>query len=354
MLRRTQAVAFKKDEESPQNAWKEEAERAAAQRTDRRNQDALRAEFLQALIASDEAGTVNPVRMDRPRVFTPFRVTLLVVALVAGGSAAGVAVYGDRLSLGAPTGEVAAPTPTPAARAPAEAAAPPPAPQIAKTRVLVAKTAIPAGKLLTLDALEWAEWPDTSIRPEYMTITSAPNALSQLAGTAASVDLLPGEPIRTGKLQDGRSGFLAGRLPAGTRGVSIVIGAESASGGFIVPDDRVDVVLTRVVGTTQASSTILRNVRVITIGADPTNASDPQSEGADASEVGEKRPTGFANVAIATLELDPRQAEVVINATMVGKLSLVLRPAREKEPEEDARVRAANEAIRLSSPFWRN
>ncbi len=66
------------------------------------------------------------------------------------------------------------------------------------------------------------------------------------------------------------SGFMAAILPKGMRAVSMELSAESGAGGFILPDDHVDVVLTRrdkvgvkVTGTEKfVSETILHNVRV--------------------------------------------------------------------------------------------
>jgi pilus assembly protein CpaB len=132
------------------------------------------------------------------------------------------------------------------------------------------------------------------------------------------------------------------------RGVSVSVAAESASGGFIVPNDHVDVVLTLPPGMGQASETILHNVRVLAIntrlgetgttGA-PTDPDDPRAE-------------IFADEAIATLELDPTQAEVIINASTVGRLALVLRSITDFTEIDRIEQRPANAAIRISSPFW--
>jgi pilus assembly protein CpaB len=122
----------------------------------------------------------------------------------------------------------------------------------------------------------------------------------------------------------------------------------------VLPNDHVDVVLTRVSDLGQDSHTILSDVRVLAIntrlgngpaGAQPDASQDPGSQ-------------AFADKAIATLELDPTQSEVIINATSLGRLSLVLRPTLDTPPASataDApsdNERAANAAIRLSSPFW--
>ena len=58
----------------------------------------------------------------------------------------------------------------------------------------------------------------------------------------------------------------------------------------------------------------------------------------------------FSGAAIATLELDAVEAEVVMSAVMLGRLTLTLRSANEVRSDEQ---RPANQLIRMSSPFWR-
>src|SRR5690606_28090173 len=104
----------------------------------------------------------------------------------------------------------------------------------------------------------------------------------------------------------------------GMRAVSISVSPDSASGGYIVPNDRVDVVLSR--GGDYAE-TILTNVRVLAIGTrlgqvgatgGGANPNDPSSQ-------------VFESTEIATLEVTPGQAETVIQAGSAGRLALVLR-----------------------------
>jgi pilus assembly protein CpaB len=102
------------------------------------------------------------------------------------------------------------------------------------------------------------------------------------------------------------------------RGVSIPVSADAASGGFVVPNDHVDVLLTRSGGQTE---TILTNVRVLAIN---TRLGETGTTGAPA-DPDNPRAEIFGGAAIATLELDPAQAETVINARTLGGLSLALR-----------------------------
>ncbi len=106
------------------------------------------------------------------------------------------------------------------------------------------------------------------------------------------------------------------------RGVSISVNAESASGGFIVPNDHVDVLLIRSSSAGDPiAETILSNVRVLAIN---TRLGETGTTGAPADPEN-PRAEIFANTAIATLELNPSQAEVINNASQIGRLSLALR-----------------------------
>jgi pilus assembly protein CpaB len=144
----------------------------------------------------------------------------------------------------------------------------------------------------------------------------------------ARFEIFPREPILQTKLIKSDQGYLSAVLAKGMRGVSISVLADSASGGFIVPNDHVDVVLTRGTAAGQLSETILSNVRVLAIGTrlGETGKTGATADGAAATdENGDPKSQVFADRAIATLELDPGQAETVVNAAQLGKLSLVLR-----------------------------
>ena len=130
--------------------------------------------------------------------------------------------------------------------------------------------------------------------------------------------------------------------------MSVTVAAEAASGGFVVPNDHVDVVLTRNSdGNQQMSQTILHNVRVLAINTrlGPTTPR-PARAGTGAGSAPEN-PDVFSNSAIATLELDPNQAEVIINATTARPpLADAAPPSTTVPPRPSAR----SEADRASTP----
>ncbi len=304
----------------------------------RRGMDKLRADALKTVISQVEDRNFNGLR-DRAhwsRILPPSRIALIVVALIAAGGAAWLATQHEEPAVATtmPVEPVKAPT----------------------TQVLVAKQAIAPGDRLSATALEWQEWPDTTLHDDFITIAGRPNALSDMAGILARTEIAAGSPVIDQELIPASGGYLAAILEQGMRGVSVNVTAEGASGGFVVPNDRVDVVLTRQSDQgRQDSQTILHDVRVLAINtrvspttaAAATSASDDPTGSNAASEA-------FVDHALATLELDPKQAEIIINATTLGRLSLMLRPATEPAAPAAAEEQraAANASIRLTSPFW--
>ena len=284
---------------------------------------ALRAEFRRKHVVEEEqAGGLSLPSFGGLK---PSRIILVAVALIAGGLAAWLAL-----------GRQPEPAPAPIV----EQAAPAPAPVAPTLDVLVAKATIPVGTRLSADQLEWQKWPEDTVRAEYLTSASMPNAMTDLTGAVARSELLAGEPIRSEKLGQAGAGYLSAILEPGKRAVAVPINPRSASGGFVMPNDRVDVVLT----TGPVSRTILENVRVLAINA-RLGATDAEAATASPEE---GMVTGDA---LATLELDPSQAELLISASN-GQLSLVLRPTADTTTPADAARRAVNQNIRLTSPFW--
>jgi pilus assembly protein CpaB len=344
LLRRTQSISTKAaiaagpspeatapDAGASTSAPAGERRQGERRQGERRGMEALRAEALEAVIARVEDRNFGGLR-DRVRInrnfFSP-RLLLVVVAVLAGGLAALLALQQEQPAVAA-----------------TQPAAPPPPPM---THVLVARQAIGPGQHLSADALAWQDWPDAAVRPEYVTQAAQPDAMSTLTASVARSAILAGEPILPEKLGKPSQGYLSALLDDGMRGVSVSVAAEAASGGFVAPDDRVDVVLTRSTpGGQTVSEMILQDVRVLAINA-RLGSSAGQADGDD------QQAKVFSNEAIATLALNPKQAAVVINASTMGKLSLMLRPTADPaQPSGGADELAANAAIRMSSPFWTN
>lgn len=294
---------------------------------ERRGLESLRTEYQRSLLANtDDPEDSSGRSLSLPFGLKPSRLALILVAVIAGGVAAYLAVSRE-------------PAPAPVATAPVEAAAP-------MTQILVAKSNLAVGQRLTPEVMEWQNWPDAAMRPDYVTNAGDPEAIKEMTGRIVRTTFYSGEPIRQVKLAASNGGLLSSMLDRGMRGVSVQITAESASGGFVVPDDRVDVVLTHSTPDgRQELDTILRNVRVLAINAN-LGAPDGSAQTEDGSN------KGFSDQAIATLELNDTQSEVIIRASTMGKLALTLRSTADTPTAQAAEEQAANAAIRISSPFW--
>jgi pilus assembly protein CpaB len=320
-----------------------EGERRLGERRqgERRGASALRDEVQWTVAPGRRART----RLSDRRIFgmKASRLMLLVVALVAGGMAAFLATRGARPEPRSATEVAIQPAPAPV-KAPTE-------------RVLVAKTTIGVGEHISPAALEWVDWPVKSMQPDYLTEASDPNAIKTLTGSLARAEVLAGEPIRPQKILKSDGSYLSAVLGEGMRAVSVAVAADSASGGFISPNDRVDVVLTRQMAPSELSKpvmqseVILRNVRVLAINANLGNSTKDAPASKDAASA---QPDMFKGQGTATLALDAAQSVVIINAASAGRLSLALRSAADFAKSTGAPVGGTNQAIRLTSPFWAN
>jgi pilus assembly protein CpaB len=247
------------------------------------------------------------------------RIAVLAIALGAGGVAAYLVSGSDKSG-------------------PAE-----PAAQLPTVDVLVAKSDIGLGQTVKPEDLQWQTWPAATASSAFIRRNERPDATTQVAGSIARFPFIAGEPIREQKLvkADG-SGFMAAILPTGMRAVSTEISPETGAGGFILPNDRVDVILTRRVKDPErpnlpdvvVSQLILSNIRVLAIDQAPKEK-DGQS-----SVVGKT----------VTLELRPEQTEILTSSRQAGTLSLALRSIADVNIAEnllDERGRRRGESVNI-------
>src|SRR5437762_10352210 len=239
------------------------------------------------------------------------RIVVLTIAVGAGGIAAYLASGSDN-------------------RAPAE-----PVAILQTVDVLVAKSDIGLGQTVTPEDMLWQTWPAATASNTFIQRNQRPEATTQIAGSIARAPFIAGEPIREPKLVKANgSGFMAAILPAGMRAISTEISPETGAGGFILPNDRVDVILSKreknpdKSGPTDIvnSEIILPNVRVLAIDQAPK-----EKDGQNAV-VGKT----------VTLELKPEQAETLAQARQTGTLALALRSITDLhlvETTDDQRVK---------------
>jgi pilus assembly protein CpaB len=242
--------------------------------------------------------TAHAVRNPKAKVSKRMKVARLVVlgiAIAAGGGAALLAGRSD--------------TPP---------QAPPPVAVVDTVDVLVAQKDIGIGQSIAAADMRWEAWPAASANPVYLRKADHPNAVEELAGSMTRVQIASGEPLRESKLiKANGSGFMAAVLPGGMRAVSIEISAETGAGGFILPNDRVDVILSRrdkeaekrTGIETVIGETLLTSVRALAID----------------QNVEEKNGQRVVLGKTATLEVTSDQAETLAAGRIKGTLSLALR-----------------------------
>jgi pilus assembly protein CpaB len=196
-----------------------------------------------------------------------------------------------------------------------------------RVMILVAAHPVTAGNLLKPEDLT-AKSMATGDAGDDASIDT-PDSRHALAGAMVRESLDVGEVV---KLKDvmrpGDHGFLAAVLRPGMVAVSVGVDAITGTAGLIWPGDRVDLILTQQIGDVSlpigrriAAETVLSDVRVIAI--------DQQlMQGVSPGSVENKAPT-------VTMEVTSAQAELVSVATRIGKLSLAVRSADHRQPNDE-------------------
>jgi pilus assembly protein CpaB len=219
----------------------------------------------------------------------PARIIVLVIALASGAGAAMLASGGHQ---------------------PEAPKAPPP---LATVDVLVAKSDLDTGHVVGEGDVGWQTWPAASAGSNFVRKTDRPEAIKDFVGAIVRTPVSAGEPIRDSKVVAATGGgFMAAVLPHGMRAISLDIAPDTDAGGFILPNDHVDVVVTQKGTGNNAktvSETVFSNVRVLAV--DQT--------------IGEKDGQKAIVGKTATIELNRQQAEVLATSRQLGTISLALR-----------------------------
>jgi pilus assembly protein CpaB len=186
-------------------------------------------------------------------------------------------------------------------------------PEIATAEVLVAAEPLQPGQQLNASQVRWEKWPRSDIDSTYLTHEQVPNLETAMTGAVVRAPMVAGEPLTITKFVHADSaGFMAATLQPGMRAVSIPITTDSGAGGFILPNDRVDLI-----GSEQISDTprrfrakvVMQDVRVLAMDQNFKQDKDQK----------------VVLAKTATLELTPQQARAVVKAQAAGPLSLSLR-----------------------------
>jgi pilus assembly protein CpaB len=191
--------------------------------------------------------------------------------------------------------------------------------------VLTALKDINMGERFVDGSTTWKPWPVENVTDAMITRDEKPDARESYLSARARITIFEGETILEKKLVlPGQSGFMSAILPKGMRAISVAVSERSGAGGFILPNDRVDVILTRKLDNPQGtdkivnSEIVLSNVRVLAVNQ--TYRQDKEGEQVTVAEG-----------KTATLELDPRQSEIIAMIESVGELSMALRSIAEND-----------------------
>lgn len=211
-------------------------------------------------------------------------------------------------------------------------------------QVLVASDNLRIGDSLVAGKYEWREFPKKGELPGYIVREENQNIESEYASAIVIKEVVKGEPITAGHVyKKDTPGFISVQLPPGKRAVTVKVGATTASGGFILPGDYVDVLLTHGLYAESLKSyfktnfpdiqgdyipavvrrmglpdvkgvvteTIMTNVRVLAL--------DTKLEKGEGVTI---------KAGTATLEVSPKQMQIVMTADKIGTLALALRSLR--------------------------
>jgi len=249
------------------------------------------------------------------------RLVVLGVAVAAGGVAAYLASSGHK------------PPPEPVKT---------PVVQLETVEVLVATANLGRGDVIEANQIGWQVWPKASANGNFILKSSRPDAITKFTGAIVRVPVAAGQPVYDPMVVFAKgSGFLAAILPKGMRAVAMDISADNAAGGFILPEDHVDILLTRhdkaaekITGTEKVvTDTILSNVRVLAVDQ------SVEEKGGQKVVVGKT----------ATLELTPQQAETLALSRQLGTLSLSLRSLIDSQSSKPTGGEASDHAPSLKT-----
>lgn len=190
-------------------------------------------------------------------------------------------------------------------------------PQIELTTVVVATAPLRFGNTLTREHVKLVDWPASAV-PEgaYKTIEEVINE-EQPHVVLQSIE--PNEPILPTKITGpGQRATLSTVISDGMRAMTIRVNDVAGVAGFVLPNDRVDLLLTReVIEGQPITDVLMQNVKVLGIDQ---RAEAPEEQNADV-------------VKAVTIEVTVEQAQKITLAATVGTLSLALRDITNVESE---------------------
>lgn len=194
-----------------------------------------------------------------------------------------------------------------------------PQPAVKTIKILVTNRDYAVGERILPSTLTWQDWPQNSNTQSFISQTANPKGAEAYNDSVVAVPMVAGEPIVLTKLviANAKDGVMSALLTPGMRATAVNITADSSVAGFILPNNKVDVILTRTISyqanganvSRTVSSIIFENVRVLAIDQNTSAGKDQKA---------------FAG-GTATLELNPQDIEKLKAAEAMGRISLTLR-----------------------------
>ena len=210
------------------------------------------------------------------------------------------------------------------------------APQIIQpefAKVLVAGSDIQFGQIISREVLNAQSWPAANIPAGAFTGTRALLGPEGVSPRRATQLIREGELILEARVSGfGETVTIVASLAANTRAMSIEVDAATAVGGFVMPGDRVDIVLTEGRGNGLRAATILQDVRVLGI-----------------DQLADKAKTAKQVVRTITVEVSPQNGQVLALAQRAGTLSLTLRTREDVGDAELTQISLAD-LLRVAEP----
>lgn len=191
---------------------------------------------------------------------------------------------------------------------------------VAAHTVVVAARPLRFGHELSPQMLREASWPADALPP------GAFARISDMLSEGKRVVLAaiePNEPVLAMKITGaGQRATLSALVGPGMKAVTIRVNDVDGVGGFVLPGDHVDVVLTRQTDKDSASTQVLlQDIRVLAV-----------------DQVADERATNPTIPKAVTLEVDTAAGQKLSLASSIGSLSLLLRKAGETTGAKSSRV----------------
>jgi pilus assembly protein CpaB len=203
---------------------------------------------------------------------------------------------------------------------------------LATKTLVVARTELPLGSVLTADDVTVIEVPEQGYAQGGF------ENIEDVVDRSVTQAILANEAITMGRVTEKGAGFgLEAVIPEGYRAVAVAINQVSGVSGFILPGSHVDILLsaTPMGGSDRLTTTVLENVTVLSTGHKQQPSATGQPE----------------NVPVVNMLLTPEDAELLTLATQEGRIQLVLRNPKDEEiTAEEREVKTSRDLFRKVLP----